>query len=64
MKNNLSEFKYLLKYNLGLNRILNNQPKYNLSINKGIFACLPVKKAIAAPLQIIEQLKFIFFFNE
>ena len=34
--------------------------KNNLSTNKGIFACLPVKKAIAAPLQIIEQLNFIF----
>ena len=54
---------YLGKKILGLNNILKNQPRKNLSIDLLIGACFLVKKEIAAPVQNIVGLKLTFFFK-
>ena len=50
------DFIVLTKNFFGLYKVLNNQPKYNLSTKSFIGACLLVKKAMAAPVQNMESL--------
>ena len=54
------EPKYLFIKFFGLFKDLKSHPKYIQSKNSGILACFPVRKAIAAPVQNIEVLKFNF----